>query len=539
MTIVGTIHALNTVTVAQIVTRLRTRWRDEWAFVDLREVGEAAEGHPFGTTNLPYSTLERDIGTYVPRRGTFVALIDGGDGVASRAARRLMSLGYVNLAMVAGGIPEWQAAGLPLLKGVHTWSKAFGEWVHHHFETPDISPEILAGRLCGANPPLVIDVRPLDEHRRFTIPTAQNCPNAELGMRLPAMIAPDRPIVVHCAGRTRSIIGAQTLRDLGLPNPVLALRDGTQGWELAGFERDIGADRSAPTSPSPQAQTDAAHRARQMMLREGIALLDSETLCRWMHDSARTTYLFDPRSAGDGTVPQGFRQAPGTTLIQQTDRFVAVRGARVVLHDPALSRAAFAALWLRRMGIEAHVLDGPPPQDVASQDIPALLPALAELSAPDLAAHIAAGGQIVDLRPFAAFAANHVAGAIRCPRARLDRLPFAVGSRVALVANAIDSAAFAAIDLAEAGHVAVGVMVADPVAWADAGITMAQVHSGSNGTTDDDRIDEVRFCAGRHAGNLDHARAYLAWETGLLTQLSVSGLMPWPIIEPFDAPSGD
>ena len=42
-------------------------------------------------------------------------------------------------------------------------------------------------------------------------------------------------MVVNCAGRTRSIIGAQSLINAGVPNKVVALRNGTMGWSLAGF----------------------------------------------------------------------------------------------------------------------------------------------------------------------------------------------------------------------------------------------------------------------------------------------------------------
>ena len=535
MKVPGPMDTRATWTVAQVMDRLRDPFGDEWAFVDVREIGEAAEGHPFGSVNIPYSTLECDIDARIPRRGTQVVLIDGGDGVANRAASRLLPLGYVNLAIVAGGIPAWEGAALPLLKGVHTWSKAFGEWVQHAFETPEISPEMLARHLSEPNPPLLIDVRPLAEHRKFTLPGALNCPNAELGLQLPGLVAPDQRIVVHCAGRTRSIIGAQTLRDLGLPNPVMALRDGTQGWELAGFTRAIGVHHAVQAAPSPKRLTDAAAEARKMMAREAVPQIDPATLKGWLQQSKRTTYLFDPRGDTEGTVPQGFRRTPGTTLIQQTDQFVAVRGARVVLFDPTVSRAAFAALWLRRMGIDAYVLDGPPPShevSAASQTDPAQLPSL---SGSDLGAHIRMGGRVVDLRSFAAFAAAHVVGAIRCPRPLLDRLPIEGKSRIAIVSDAPVMAALAASDLTQAGHQVVGVALADPDAWGAAGITIAQSDPDTADAADDSRIDEVRFCAGRHAGNLDHARAYLAWETGLLAQLSPLGLVPWTKTEQRDA----
>ena len=40
-------------------------------------------------------------------------------------------------------------------------------------------------------------------------------------------------IIINCAGRTRSIIGAQTLIDFGIKNKVKALENGTQGWFLS------------------------------------------------------------------------------------------------------------------------------------------------------------------------------------------------------------------------------------------------------------------------------------------------------------------
>ena len=51
---------------------------------------------------------------------------------------------------------------------------------------------------------------------------------------------PETLVVVNCAGRTRSIIGAQSLINAGVPNKVVALRNGTMGWNLAGFKPDSG-----------------------------------------------------------------------------------------------------------------------------------------------------------------------------------------------------------------------------------------------------------------------------------------------------------
>ena len=101
-------------------------------------------------------------------------------------------------------------------------------------------------RPCGTRSEnfVIVDGRPFAEYRKMSIPGGICCPNGELALRIQD-IAPDprTKIVVNCAGRTRSIIGAQTLLDLGVPNPVYALENGTQGWFLAGLELEHGAQR--------------------------------------------------------------------------------------------------------------------------------------------------------------------------------------------------------------------------------------------------------------------------------------------------------
>lgn len=509
-----------------VMDRLRQAGAPEWAFLDLREAGEAAEGHPFASVNLPFSRLEADIVALVPRRSTPLVLLDGGDGIADRAAARLQAAGWSDLSIVAGGVPGWVAAGLPLIKGEHSFSKAFGEWVQHSFAVPEIGPDDLAAAMAGAAPPVLVDGRPLKEHRAFTLPGSVNCPNADLGLRLAAAVPAGRAVVVHCAGRTRSIIGAQTLRDFGLPNEVVALRDGTQGWELSGRSREHGADRPVPVPGADEASA-AADRARAVMARHAIPALDAAALRDRLADRDRTLYLFDPRPEGEGDCPPGFRRAPGTTLVQQTDRFLAVRGAGVVLWDPLLVRAVFAALWLRRMDVAAEVLTEPPPPLPAVAP-PALPPVPAPLSAAALAAAAAKGAALLDLRPAAAFRAGHPAGARRALRPRLGQLGLRQGADVALLGADAAVAALVAADLAGAGCRVLGLNGDDTGAWRAAGLT---VIAGPAGPTDDD-IDEVRFCAGRHRGVLDDARAYLAWETGLLDRLAAAGLHPWRDTDP-------
>src|SRR5262249_60126429 len=181
---------------------------------------------------------------------------------------------------------------------------------------------------------------------------AAHVPGAELVLRIHD-IAPsaETMVVVNCAGRTRSIIGAQSLINAGVPNKVVALRNGTMGWNLAGLTCESGKARRAPeVSGSGLAWARAA--AEGVARRYGVARIDLATLERWRADDERTLYLFDVRDPAEyeaGHVA-GALSAPGGQLVQATDQYVGTLGARIVLVDDAAVRAVMTASWLRQMG---------------------------------------------------------------------------------------------------------------------------------------------------------------------------------------------
>src|SRR5438876_6285776 len=212
----------------------------EIAFIDVREDGQHGAGHPLLAVSLPYSRLELGVGQLVPRRSCRVVLVDDGDGVAVRAARRLAALGYSAIHVLDGGIARW-AAEYPLFPSSNVPSKAFAEIVEHEYGTPAITAAELDRRRRAGEKIVVLDSRPLDEYARFHVPGAVTCPGAELVLRFADLVPdPDATVVVSCAGRTRGIIGAQSLRTAGIPNPVMSLEGGTQAWRLAGLDLEHG-----------------------------------------------------------------------------------------------------------------------------------------------------------------------------------------------------------------------------------------------------------------------------------------------------------
>jgi rhodanese-related sulfurtransferase len=219
----------------------------ELALVDVREELIFSQKHLLLARSVPLSRLELKFRALVPRRTTRIVLCDDNDGLAARAAAILSRNGYTDVSILSGGVAAWGAAGFELFSGVYVPSKAFGEYIEHTDGTPNIAAPELEQLIREGADLVVLDSRPFDEYTRVSIPTSTNVPGAELVLRAREIApSPETTIVVNCAGRTRSIIGAQSLINAGLPNKVMALRNGTMGWSLAGFTPDSGKNRRAP-----------------------------------------------------------------------------------------------------------------------------------------------------------------------------------------------------------------------------------------------------------------------------------------------------
>jgi rhodanese-related sulfurtransferase len=312
----------------------------------VREQGVHYRGHPFFACSAPLSRLEMMIDDLVPRRDAPIVVLDGGDeGLAERAASRLKELGFSSVEVLEGGCTAW---GGELFSGVNVPSKAFGEFVEHHYQTPRIPPSELHELFSSGKKLVVLDSRPFEEYHRMNIPGGIDVPGAELAYRVHDLAPdPETLVVVNCAGRTRSIIGCQSLRNAGIPNKVVALKDGTMGWDLAGYDCERGSSRTAP-DPSPSARKKARDLADQVARRFQVKLISPSDL----HQKNKTLYLLDVRTREEFEKDRvaGSRHAPGGQLVQAADEYVGVRNARVVLIDPERVRAVMTASWLNQMG---------------------------------------------------------------------------------------------------------------------------------------------------------------------------------------------
>ena len=522
--------------------RLKAAIRDggEIALLDVREEADYFPRHLLFASSVPLGRLEILIDDLVPRRGARVVVMDGGGGLARRAADRLGAFGYSDVAILDGGIEAWAAAGFELFGGMHVPSKAFGELVEQRCGTPRLPPEELKRRLDAGENVVILDSRPFDEYRRQSIPGGIDCPGAELAYRVHDVApSPETLIVVNCAGRTRSIIGAQSLINAGIPNPVVALKNGTMGWHLAGLALAKGATRRAP-DPSPEGLAKARVAAGRVAEAASLRIIDRTVYDAWWSErGARALYVFDVRSLEEfeaGHLPEA-RSVPGGQLVQETDRYAAIRHARMVLVDDTGVRARMTGAWLRQMGwrnvavLENGLAGQPLATGKRRGHVLGLQDARAMMIEPlSLQRALGDGATVVvDFANVRSYRGGHVPGALFAVRSNLPgnlaRLP--AYERIVLTSSDGVVARLAAAEVAAATGRPVVVLAGGNGAWIKAGLGL---ESGAERMLDEPK--QIWTPYDRTSGAEGEMKAYLNWEAGLVDQIVRDGDAEFRIMRP-------
>ena len=501
--------------------------RGEIALLDVREEDPFAQSHPLFAANLSLGRLEADAWLRIPRRDTRVVVYDNGEGLAEPAARILQRLGYSQVSLLEGGLSGWAAAGGELFRDVNVPSKSFGELVESIRHTPSLpAPEVKALIEQGANM-VVLDARRFDEYQTMSIPSGISVPGAELVLRARSL-APDptTQIVVNCAGRTRSIIGTQSLINAGIPNPVAALRNGTIGWTLAGQTLDHGASRRFDASHLEH-QALSATSARDVAVRAGVRFIDRNTLQAMLDESLRTTQVLDVRTPEEyqrAHLP-GAISAPGGQLVQETDHTVPVRGARIVLYDDDGVRACMTASWLAQMAWDVCVLEGLQTSDlsvsgVAQPEQPDPILPLVHTSPARLRTWLGqADTVVIDTGSSAAYVKGHVPGAYWLLRSRFEqdvaRIPVAARVVVTCPDGRLSRHAVAPLRALLPPSTQVLWLAGGTQAWQQAGGALETSDTG----VVSERIDRYRRPYEGTNNPREAMQGYLDWEFGLVEQL--------------------
>jgi rhodanese-related sulfurtransferase len=511
---------------------LKTQLHDggEIALLDARGELPFSRRHLLLASCVPLGRLELLVDDLVPRRTTRVVWCDDGEGLAERGARRMSALGYRDVAVLDGGIAAWEAAGYRIYSGVHVPSKAFAEVVEHEAGTPWISAPDLQKLIDGAADIAIYDSRSYEEYHSNSIPTAISVPGAELVYRFTDLTpSPNTTVIVNCGGRTRSIIGAQSLINAGFPNKIMSLKDGTMAWHLAGLGVVSGATQRPP-EVSPSGLTLAREAAARVAARCGIPTIDRATLERWRSEAAeRTLYVLDVRTPEEYEAAHldGARSAPGGQLVQETDAHVATWGGRIVLVDDNGVRATMTASWLKQMGWRdvAVLIAGPDGGDwVTGRRVPRVL-GLEAAAGPgigvgELSRALAAGSAVVvDLALSRRYGQGHIPGAWFATRARLAdataKLPAA--DTIVLTSPEGRLARLAAAEMAGIAEAPVVSLTGGTRAWTEAGLPLEE---GASHMADE--ADDVVLSARERNQDREAAmREYLEWEINLVNDMAV------------------
>jgi rhodanese-related sulfurtransferase len=214
--------------------------------------------------------------------------------------------------------------------------------------------------------------------------------------------------------------------------------------------------------------------------------------------------------------------APGGQLVQETDSWLGVWGARVVLVDDTGVRARMTASWLRRMGWDAAVLDGGLDGLDLEPGMPTLRSDIFPLAGPEPAtvepAEIQASEAVVlDLALSRSHRQGHIPGAWFAIRARLAEALGKLPAQGELVLTSEDGtiARYAAAEIST--HRPVKVLAGGTAAWKAAGLPL-DTGMGPLASEPDDVALSARDRP--PAERERYMREYLAWEIELVNQIA-------------------
>jgi rhodanese-related sulfurtransferase len=505
----------------------------ELAILDPREEGIFGEAHLLYAVNLPLSKLELNVFRMVPRNSTRIVLSDGGEGMSERAAVKLRELGYTDVAILDGGYPAWKQAGYEIFSGMSVAGKAFGEWITVNYRPPTMTPEEVQKRIAAGEKVLILDSRPSNEYVNMNIPGSINVPVSELVFRFFQLgVSPDTLVVVNCAGRTRSLIGAQTLINAGISNHVAAMRGGTMAWQMAGFPLEYGSTRHAPEPWGTNLQK-ALETAQRVADRFGVKTIDSKQLEAFKSDKDRSLYIIDLRTPDEYRA--GHRSDStygwGVQLVQGMDKYAATSNARVVLIDNYMVRALMTASWMVQADWpETYVLANPfEGARLVSGDYKPFVPGVDRIKLPriepaELQALLPTKKvTVIDVADSLSYKRGHIPGAWFAIRSRLEESLKALPPSSSFVVTGDDPAlvALSARDLAKLSGKPVSILAGGNAAWRKAKLPLTPGFENLAAKTDD--IFRQPFLWGQFEAMSPEfkqaANAYFDWELQLPEQL--------------------
>lgn len=519
------------------------RLRDEehpHALIDVREKGEFVQRHIFRAVPIPRGLLEMRLPQRLPATNVPVILYDVDSHRAGLAAGTLEALGYLDVRLLEGGLEAWDAAGGRTDYGTNVPGKDYGEKIAVQRKTPHLTPDEIVERQSRGERILILDSRTREEYERSHVPGAFSVPGAELPKRIRTLIdAPenrDATIVVNCAGRTRSILGADVLIRMETPNPVYALENGTMAWSMAGHELERGKGASVEVASGPAVRQLVRAFAEKVASEDAVGKTSLDEF-DGLRASGTLHYALDvrlPEEFAAGHIP-GTVSLPGGQLPLAADEIVVVNQAPVILISNGGDRARISGSYARQIGYpNVSILDGgidgwlaagrelvgdepsaePPGLDTARSSTNAISPT-------ELAAQLESEAPlVVDVKGSGDYALEHIAGSRWVPRGDIERRigKYAESTSTPIVLTCSDGArsAFAAATLQEMGYERVSWLEGGLAAWTAAGHETVEGLDGADATAREAKDDvEMIGRVGPLARSRQDMIDYLEWEIRL------------------------
>ena len=495
--------------------------KEEVAFIDVREIGQHTNGHPFFSISIPYSLFEFNIKILVPNKQTRVILIDNNNGISDLVYNIAHQMGYSNISIIEGGVEEWVSAGYKLFDGINVPSKSFGELVEKYFHTPSITAKELAQKQKNNENYIVIDGRPFLEYNKMSIPKSICCPNAELFYRVSSYIKDiNTEIIINCAGRTRSIIGAQTLIDFGIKNKVKALENGTQGWFLSELSLEHNKNKYLEVLPNDLEIQQLQNKVLKLINDLNIELIDLKKAQQLIIDKKKSTFIFDVTTSKTINITPGtIMNVPGGQLIQATDKYIGVWKATVILVDDGdLIRAGTTSFWLKKMGYEVYILKEGLLKAQTLKFTKEIDHKLIDLDFINLEDLVKIKKQILyDIRSSKDFCKMRIKNSIWLNRAHLYREKTKTDDPIIIITDNLEKASLIVKDLKQKDKGA----IIKVYKWNQNEITSypSLIDVTIETLSEQNNIDFNFHTHMRHDGNKEHAKQYLEWEINLVSKM--------------------
>ena len=90
--------------------------REGAMLLDIRDTKEYSSGHIAGAVSMPVSSIDARIGELESHKDKPVVLVCKMGQHASLTGRKLKALGFENVRRLSGGMAEWTASSLPVVK---------------------------------------------------------------------------------------------------------------------------------------------------------------------------------------------------------------------------------------------------------------------------------------------------------------------------------------------------------------------------------------------------------------------------------------